>query len=124
MRVQISGGAWLWLAMATTACAATPSTEADIVDDDRPFELHRSADRARSAAQFAAPPGLAESCGALPSSLVYWASAWQRDIVDVPGAVGGCVYDDPCMPRCWGTPSPWLSWAGPLVECPCRVHTL
>lgn len=122
--MQISGGAWLSLAMAMTACAAAPSADTELVEDERPPAARSAREATRSAAQFEAPPGLAGSCGALPSSLVYWASAWQRDIVDVAGATGGCVYDDPCMPRCWGTPSPWLSWAGPLVECPCRVQTL
>lgn len=62
----------------------------------------------------------AYSCGQSPTSITYWASAWQRDIFDADGVIGGCDFDQSCLPSCWGATSDWTSWAGPLIDCPCH----
>lgn len=60
------------------------------------------------------------SCGQSPTSITYWASQWQRDILDADGVIGGCDFDASCLPSCWGATSDWTTWAGPLISCPCR----
>lgn len=60
------------------------------------------------------------SCGQSPTSITYWASEWQLDVMDADGVIGGCDFDASCLPSCWGATSDWTTWAGPLISCPCR----
>jgi len=66
-------------------------------------------------------PETALSCGQSPTSITYWASSWQLEIMDADGVIGGCEFDASCLPSCWGATSNLTSWAGPLFECPCRA---
>lgn len=67
-----------------------------------------------------APVSTPSFCGQSPTSITYWASAWQRDILDADGVIGGCQFDAACLPSCWGATSDWTTWAGPLIQCPCH----
>jgi hypothetical protein len=62
----------------------------------------------------------AYSCGVSPTSITYWASEWARDVIDADGMIGGCVFDESCVPSCSGGTSDWTSWSGPLIQCPCH----
>jgi hypothetical protein len=66
------------------------------------------------------PDGIALSCGQGPTSITYWASEWQLEILDADGVVGGCEFDASCLPTCWGQATDWTTWGGPLIQCPCR----
>ena len=64
--------------------------------------------------------GTASFCGQSPTSISYWATQWQLEIMDADGLIGGCTYDESCLPSCWGGTSDWTTWGRPLIQCPCR----
>ena len=67
------------------------------------------------------PEAAAATCGVQPRILTFWASEWQRDIMDVDGIVGDCTADNACVLTCWGDATRWTSWRG-LVQCPCPAQ--
>ena len=64
-------------------------------------------------------PEAIASCGASPSSITYWATERQRDVLEEDGVVGGCEFDQACLPTCWGSTTQWTTWSRPLIQCPC-----
>ena len=94
-------------------CALAGLSGCGLVED-------RGADNAAPGVPEQTSTNTAYFCGQSPSSITYWASQWQLEIMDADGVIGGCDFDAACLPSCWGGSSNWTSWSGPLISCPCR----
>lgn len=105
----ISRATWLAVVMAGTSACAVGEADPDVRESP-----------AATTAAVQELGGIASFCGQSPTSITYWASQWQSEIMDADGVIGGCEFDASCLPSCWGGTSNWTTWAGPLIQCPCH----